>query len=91
MPFSLRLDPATEAKVRRLAASTGRSRSQVLREAMAQYELKDRRAGVPGGSAFDRVKSFAGIVRTGGEHFSKDTHAKYGALVGRKHRGRRSR
>jgi hypothetical protein len=37
MPFSLRLDPDTEAKIRRLAVSSGRSKSQVVREAVARY------------------------------------------------------
>ncbi|MSO82486.1 MAG: CopG family transcriptional regulator [Acidobacteria bacterium] len=35
MPFSLRLDPDTEAKIRKLTAATGRSKSEVVREAVA--------------------------------------------------------
>ena len=37
MPFSLRLDPETEAKIRKLTLATGRTKSQVVREAVAQY------------------------------------------------------
>jgi len=91
MPFSLRLDPATEAKIRRLASATRRSRSDVVREAVAHYSVErdDTEAGET--STFDRLKPFAGIVRTSGANLSKDTHAKYRALVQRKSRGRRTR
>jgi predicted transcriptional regulator len=37
MPFSLRLDPDTEARIRRLADDTGQSRSAAVREAVARY------------------------------------------------------
>ena len=37
MPFSLRLDPDTEAKIRRLSAAMGRSKSEVVREAVARF------------------------------------------------------
>ena len=37
MPFSFRPDPETEALIRRVAARTGWSKSQVVREAVAQY------------------------------------------------------
>ena len=37
MPFSLRLDRDTEAIIRRLSAATGRSKSAVVREAVALY------------------------------------------------------
>jgi hypothetical protein len=91
MPFSLRLDPDTEAKIRRLTAATGRSKSEVVREAVAQY-VPDRDAvPAPGESAFDRMKPFIGATSTGGANYSKHTHAKYRALLQRKHRARRPR
>ena len=92
MPFSIRLDPDTEKKIRRLAKATARSKSAVVREAMAQYDPDG--AGAPnagGDSAFDRLKPFIGVVRSGGADFSRDTHAKYRAAVARKHRDRRPR
>lgn len=91
MPFSLRLDPATEARIRRLAAATRRSKSDVVRDAVAHYDAERDRAGVGEVSTFDRLKPFAGIVRTGGANLSKATHVKYRALVQRKARGRRTR
>lgn len=90
MPFSVRLDPETEAKIRRLARASGRSKSAVVREAMAQYAVETERKGT-GASALDRLKPFVGIVSTGGAQYSTDTHEKYRALLVRKHRGRRAR
>jgi hypothetical protein len=91
MPFSLRLDPQTEAKIRRLAAASGQSKSSVVREAVAQYTV-DNRSGRSGSrSAFERLGSFVGRVRTGRGHLSKDTHAKYREALRRKQRARRSR
>ena len=91
MPFSLRLDPDTEAKIRRLSAMLGRSKSAVVREAVAQYAPGRECAPVPGASAFDRLKPFAGIIHTGGANYSRNTDAKYRALLRRKHRARRAR
>ena len=90
MPFSIRLDPDTEKRIRRLAKATARSKSAVVREAMARYDAPD--TGAPQGeSAFDRLQSFAGVVRTGGADASRDTHVKYRISLARRHGSRRSR
>ena len=91
MPFSLRLDPNTEARIRRLTAATGRSKAEVVREAVAQYAPDRDSVPAPGESAFDRLKPFVGVISTGGAHYSKDTHLKYRDLLRRKQRARRSR
>jgi predicted DNA-binding protein len=91
MPFSLRLDPDTEARIRRLSARTGQSRSAVVREAVAHYSAGQESGAAAGESAFDRLKPFAGIVATGGANLSTDTHARYRALLRRKHRAKRPR
>ena len=92
MPFSVRLDAEAEAKIRRLSAETGRSRSAVVREAVAQYDPDDEPAHRPSEpSTFDRLKAVAGVVRTGGANYSQDTHAKYRARLSQKRRGRRTR
>jgi len=91
MPFSLRLDPETEARIRRLAQATGRSKSAVVREAMAQY-APDQPAATEGPqSVLERLGAVVGSVSTGGAHLSSDTHAKYRASLARRHSGRRSR
>ncbi len=90
MPFSLRLDPETEARIRRLSTQTGRSRSQVVREAVAQY-APDEQPPAHGDSTFDRLKAYVGVVRTGGRNSSSDTHRKFRALLQKKRRARRTR
>ena len=91
MPFSLRLDPETEAKIRRLSATTARSKSQVVREAIAQYEAYGHPSTGAQASAFDRLKPFIGTISTGGANYSKDTHRKYRDVIKRKQRARRAR
>ena len=91
MPFSLRLDSKTEAKIKRLSAATGRSKSEVVREAVAQYAPDGHSPATAGPSAFDRLKPFIGTVSTGGAHYSTDTHTKHRQLLQRRHRVRRPR
>ncbi len=88
MPFSLRLDPETERLLRKLAKSSTRSKSAVLRDAVAAYEAN---YDVPGArSALDRLRPFVGIIDTSAQA-STDTHQKYRQAVQRKHRARRAR
>ena len=89
MPFSFRLDPETEARIRRLAKTTGRSRSAVVRDAMAQYVAATVAEAKFDRTVLDRVRPFVGVISTGQE-LSTDTHLKYRRALERKHRGRRS-
>ena len=89
MPFSLRLDPETEALLRRLAKAQGKSKSAVVREAVEHYGHQGIRAGVESRTALDVVRPFAGVVATGGQ-WSLDTHTKYRAVLRRKVSARRS-
>ena len=91
MPFSLRLDADTEAKIRRLSAALGCSKSEVVREAVGRFAPGPDAALDAGKSAYDRLKPYVGIVRTGGANYSRETHAKYRALLQRQRRDRRSR
>jgi len=91
MPFNLRPDPETEAKIRRLSATTARSKSQVVREAIAQYEAYGHPATEAQASAFDRLKPFIGTISTGGANYSKDTHRKFRDVIRQKQRARRAR
>jgi ribbon-helix-helix CopG family protein len=90
MPFSLRLDRDTESRIRRLSTLTGRSKSQVVRDAIAQYAPVDESASA-GDSTFDRLKPYVGVARTGGRNYSSDTHRKYRALLQKRRRARRAR
>ena len=90
MPFSLRLDSATEAKIRRLARATGRSKSAVVREAVTQYGANEPSEAGDESSVLERLRPFLGVVATGGAELSTDTHAKYRAGLTRTRRGRRT-
>lgn len=90
MPFSFRLDPDTEARIRRLSAKTGRSRSAVVREAVAEYSAR-RDADTPAArTAYDRLEPYIGKVRSGGANDSVDTHQKYLESLQQKYRAKRS-
>jgi len=92
MPFSLRLDPDTEAKIRRLSAESGQSRSAVVREAVAQYSAIRESADTGAKTAYERLRPFIGIADTGGANLSTDTHTKYRESLRRKYyRAKRSR
>lgn len=90
MAFSLRLDPQTEAKIRKYADATGRTKGAVVREALEFFMAAGVRQQEIRMSTLQRLRPFAGIISTGGQ-FSTDTHTKYRAAVHAKHRGRRSR
>jgi Arc/MetJ-type ribon-helix-helix transcriptional regulator len=89
MPFSVRLDPETEAIIDRLARSSSRSRSAVVREAVAQY------AASAGGrtTAYDKLEPLIGIIRSGRTDLSQQTGRKFTDLLKtrRADRARRSR
>jgi predicted DNA-binding protein len=91
MPFSLRLDADTEARIRQLTRFTGRSKAAIVREAVAQYRVDPDASSQLGDSAFDRLKPFIGVIDSGGAQYSTNTHAKYRAALRAKHRGRRPR
>jgi predicted DNA-binding protein len=86
MPFSFRLDPETEARIRRLAAKTGKSRSMVVREAVEKYAAEDEEASARGPTAYDRLKPYIGIASTGGKNYSQNTHEKFRAILEEKRR-----
>ena len=89
MPFSFRLDAKTGARLRRFATLSGQSKSSIVRDALWSYEPDGPQEA--GHSAFDRLRGYIGTVTSNGAQFSHDTHAKYRALLDRKHRGRRPR
>ena len=87
MPFSLRLDPDTEKRIRQICTTTGQSKASVVREAIALYAAERQAVPASGDSAFHRLRGAVGVVGTGGADLSTDTHAKYRASLRRKHRG----
>lgn len=91
MPFSLRLDPETEARIRRLTRATGRSKADVVREAVSRYAVEHEAPPEAGETAFDRLRPFIGVAPTGSANLSSRTHEKYRALLRKKHGVRRPR
>ena len=87
MPMSVRLDPETEAMIRRIARAAGRSKSWVVREAVAAYT-----AAVPRGRApYEAIAPFIGAGGTGLTDLSERTGDRFVDLVRTKARARRSR
>ena len=90
MAFSLRLDPETEARIRELAETTGRSKAAVVRAAMAEYAAAHLKE-VTHRTALDRLRPYIGIVDSGGLQLSTNTHEKFRAILEEKQRKRRER
>jgi hypothetical protein len=77
MPFSVRFDPETEALVERLARTRGRSRSSVVREAVARYAAEEEAQT----SAYERLKPLIGVIRSGRTDLSQHTGRKFTELL----------
>ena len=85
MPMSVRLDPETEALLRRVAKAAGKSRSWVVREAVTVYASAGLRRRKPA----DVLAPFIGAGATGRTDLSEDTGQRYVDLVrARSGRGR---
>lgn len=64
MATSVRLDPETERSLARLARSSGRSKSAIIRDAILR--LSEQTAGAPAGPTFhDKIADVVGIVNRG--------------------------
>jgi predicted DNA-binding protein len=90
MAFSLRLDAETEAKIRRYAEATGKSKAAVVRKAMELYMAAEVQETKLAPSALDRLRPYVGIISTN-RQFSTNTHEKFRAIVAEKLRARRTR
>ena len=91
MPISLRLDDHAERIVRRVAKRTGRTQSDVIRQAIADLERSDVRAAKELPTAFERVAHLVGAVGSGGRDLSRDTGSAFRRIVEAKHRARGAR
>lgn len=91
MPISVRLDDRTERVVRRLARQTGRTRSDVIRQAIAVLERQEATASAATPTAHERMAHLIGGVGSGGARLSEETGEKFRKLLEVKHRARRAR
>jgi hypothetical protein len=86
MPMSIRLDPETKARIQKLARGAGKSRSWVVREAVAAYQPAPAAAPLA-----ERLAPFIGAGTTGRTDLSERTGDRLTELVRRKARARVSR
>lgn len=84
MPTSFRLDRQTERELARLARTTGRTKSQVIRDAIRAEAAKG-----PGPSFYDRISHLVGVASGGPRNLSERTGEKVRAMLKAKQRARR--
>ncbi len=80
MPTTVRLDPETESLIRRLARKTGRTKSQVIRDAiraLAGSEAPPETAGGP----YEAVAPLIGCASGGPKDLSERTGEKFRKLL----------
>lgn len=87
MPMSVRLDQQTEALIQRMARNAGRSKSWVVREAVAAYASAPARRRIP----YEVLEPFIGSGETGLTSLSERTGERFSDLVRAKAAGRRPR
>ncbi|HEV8614280.1 MAG TPA: ribbon-helix-helix protein, CopG family [Methylomirabilota bacterium] len=84
--MTIRLDPATLRLLRRLARRTGRTSSQIIRDAI--HRLGDAEEVVPGsGTVYEAMEHSIGCWDSGGARLSEATGEKFRVLL----RARRQR
>jgi hypothetical protein len=91
MPLSVRLDDRTERAIRRLAKRTGRTKSDVIRDAIATLEEHERPMPASAPTAYDRLVHLIGGTGSGRRDLSEATGEKFRKLLAQKHRARDSR
>ena len=92
MPTSVRLDPKTEALIRRLAKQRGQTKSELIRaaiEALAR-EAAATQARSGGLTTYDRIAHVVGIADSGGAGLSERTGERFRDLLVKRARGGRS-
>ncbi len=70
MPTSVRLDPETEALLKRLAYTSGRTKSDVIREAL--HRMSEEARGTAGaGGLYHAIEDLVGIADDGPENLAR--------------------
>ena len=70
MPTSVRLDPETETLLRRLARASGRTKSEVIREALHRLAAETAKLNEPQ-SLYDAMEDLVGIADDGPEDLAE--------------------
>jgi len=85
MPTTVRLDPETESLIKRLAKKTGRTKSQVIRDAIRTL-AKSEDGGKATGGPYEAFSHLIGCASGGPPDLSERTGEKFTKLL--KGRGR---
>ena len=92
MPFSIRLDSRSKSRIARLASLTGRTRADVVREAVERYEIEtEDRTTSSTSNAAERLRPWIGVASGGDPRLSEQTGAGFRRLLQEKRRARRAR
>jgi len=90
MALSVRLDPAAERLVERLAKKRKQTKSEVIRDALGV--LAEQEKGLDGKKRpYDLIAHLIGCVDSGGANLSERTGEKFAKLLREKTNARRSR
>ncbi|MBI1735510.1 MAG: ribbon-helix-helix protein, CopG family [Candidatus Rokubacteria bacterium] len=81
MPTSVRLDPETERLVARLSRRTRRTKSQVIRDAIATVARAEEASRPPSKTAYDALEHLIGVTRGGPHDLSVRTGDKFRRLL----------
>ncbi len=79
--ISIRLDAETAALTDRLAREQGKSKSEIVREALRQYANRNGKRSQKGETLYDRIKDIVGSCDSGGMNLSVDTGRKYAEML----------
>jgi Arc/MetJ-type ribon-helix-helix transcriptional regulator len=88
MALTVRLSPKTERTLNALVRRRGLSRSDVVREALAHYDVSQ---GDAGRRPYDAWLDVIGIVSLGARDAERTTWEQLAAIVRKQARGRRPR
>ncbi|MGH2348742.1 MAG: ribbon-helix-helix protein, CopG family [bacterium] len=86
MPTSVRLDRKTEAAVRRLAKQHGRTKSEVIRDAIAR--MAEESASPPISSAYEAVEDLLGMASGGPPDLARRADHVFADLLAQRRRPR---
>jgi metal-responsive CopG/Arc/MetJ family transcriptional regulator len=78
--FSIRLDARLAAEVDRIAASTGKTKSEVVRAAIAEYTERAREKS-KSERPYERVAHLIGACDSGGMQLSTNTGQKFTEML----------
>src|ERR1700693_1981050 len=78
--LSIRLDASTASAVDRVAARTGKTKSAIVREALAEYAEKLNKKS-PGERPYDKMAPYIGSWDSGGMQLSTRTGQKFTEML----------